>query len=114
GLVRLTQGRGSHAVDWNPDRTRFLDRFSNLETPPEIRLCDGADGRVLEVVARADLAASKEYAYSTPKRLAIPTRDGFVMDATLIAPVTLEPGKKYPLWLPTYSGPDAPSVFDRW
>src|SRR5262249_23722221 len=44
----------------------------------------------------------------------IPARDGFVMDATLVAPAPLEPGKRYPIWLPTYSGPDAPSVFDRW
>ena len=114
GLVRLTQGRGSHSVEWNPDKTRFLDRVSSLEAPPELRLCDGADGRVLEVVAKADIPALKEYSYVAPRLLAIPARDGFVMDATLIAPAQLEPGKRWPIWLPTYSGPDAPSVFDRW
>jgi dipeptidyl-peptidase-4 len=113
-VTRLTQGRGSHAVEWNRDKTRFLDRCSSLEAPPEVRLCDGADGRVLEVVAKSDVPALKEYPYVAPRLLAIPARDGFVMDATLVAPANLEPGKRWPIWLPTYSGPDAPSVFDRW
>jgi dipeptidyl-peptidase-4 len=55
-----------------------------------------------------------EYGYHQPQLLQIPARDGFVMDATLLPPATIEPGKRYPLWIPTYSGPDAPSVSDRW
>src|SRR5262249_38857287 len=29
-------------------------------------------------------------------------------------PPDFDPAKKYPIWLPTYSGPDAPSVGDSW
>lgn len=114
GLIRLTDGRGSHAVEWNGDRSLFLDRVSSLATPPEVRLCDGERGQVLEVVARAEVKALAEYDYSTPELLQIPAADGFLMDATVVKPQPFDPAKKYPVWLPTYAGPDAPSVFDRW
>jgi dipeptidyl-peptidase-4 len=113
-ITRLTQGGGTHAVEWNADRSRFLDRVSSLAFPPEVRLCDGEDGKVLEVLGKADVKALAEYGYSTPQLLQIPARDGYLMDAMVLAPATIEPGKKHPLWLPTYSGPDAPSVADRW
>src|SRR5207244_3175362 len=35
-------------------------------------------------------------------------------DAMLVKPTPFDPAKKYPVWLPTYSGPDAPSVSDSW
>ncbi|MSR47193.1 MAG: S9 family peptidase [Planctomycetes bacterium] len=114
GLVRLTTGPGSHAVDWNGDKSFFLDRVSSVAFPTEIRLCDGADGRVLETVAKSEVKALAEYEYSPPQLFQIPTRDGFLMDATVVMPSPLEPTKKYPIWLPTYAGPDAPSVGDRW
>ncbi len=114
GLIRLTDGGGSHSVEWNADKSLFLDRVSGLNFPPEVRLCDGASGKVLEVVARAEVKALADFDYSVPELLKIPTADGFVMDATLVKPIPFDPAKKYPVWLPTYSGPDAPSVFDRW
>ncbi len=114
GLTRLTQGGGSHAVEWNGDRSLFLDRVSSVAFPPEVRLCDGSDGGVLDVVAKADVKAIAEYGYCRPELLQIPARDGLLLDASLVAPAAIEPGRKYPIWLPTYSGPDAPSVADRW
>jgi dipeptidyl-peptidase-4 len=114
GLARVTQGPGSHSVEWNGDKSLFLDRVSSVAFPTEIRLCDGADGRVLEVLGRAEVKALDEYVFSATKLLEIPARDGFLMDAALVEPAGIEPGRRYPIWLPTYSGPDAPSVRDRW
>ena len=114
GFVRLTQGPGSHAIDWNGDKTLFLDRTSSVAFPTEVRLCDGADGHVVDVLGKAEVKALAEYDYAMPELLQIPTRDGFLMDATLVLPQPFDPAKRYPIWLPTYSGPDAPSVRDRW
>jgi dipeptidyl-peptidase-4 len=114
GLTRLTTGGGSHSVEWNADKSLFLDRVSSVAFPPEVRLCDGKDGHVLEVVAKASVPALAEYRFSAPELLEIPTRDGFAMDATIVKPLPCEPGRKYAVWLPTYSGPDAPSVSDSW
>ncbi len=114
GLIRLTQGGGSHGVEWNGDRSLFIDRVSSVAFPTEIRLCDGSDGHQLEVLGKTEVKTLTEYHYTAPTLLQIPTRDGFLMDATLVAPATLDPAHKAPVWLPTYSGPDAPSVADRW
>jgi len=114
GLVRLTTGPGSHAIEWNSDRSLFLDRVSSVTFPTEVRLCDGSDGKVLDVVAKAEVKALAEYDYSLPELLQIPTRDGFAMDATIVKPSPFDATKRYPVWLPTYSGPDSPSVGDRW
>jgi dipeptidyl aminopeptidase/acylaminoacyl peptidase len=32
----------------------------------------------------------------------------------VLPPVELDPARRYPMWLPTYSGPDAPTVSNAW
>ncbi|MEW6742600.1 MAG: S9 family peptidase [Planctomycetota bacterium] len=113
GLLRLTRDRGAHNVSLNGDRSLFIDRFSTVSTPPEVRLCR-KDGTVIRTIARAEIPALREYAFSTPELLEIPARDGFLLDATLIKPPDFDMTKSYPVWLPTYSGPDAPSVRNAW
>ena len=44
----------------------------------------------------------------------VPARDGYDMDVALLKPPPFDPAGSYPVWLPTYSGPDAPSVRNRW
>jgi dipeptidyl-peptidase-4 len=113
GLVRLTSGPGRHSVRWNPARTMFLDRVSSLSEPARLALCDG-DGRVLRALGTASAPDLERYATSRWERLRIPTRDGFELDAALLPPVDFDPARRYPVWLPTYSGPDAPSVSNAW
>ena len=113
GLARLTQGDGSHSITFNGDRSLFLNRFSSLSSPGGVRLCTG-DGEVLRVLGESEVAAADEYATSTWELVEIPARDGFVLDGALLKPVDFDPERVYPVWLPTYSGPNAPSVRNRW
>jgi dipeptidyl-peptidase-4 len=113
GLVRLTQGRGTHSIDLNPDGSLFLDRWSSLSTPPGVRVCKG-DGTVLRELGQAEIPALDEYATGAWELLQIPARDGYLLDAALLRPAGFDASKVYPVWLPTYSGPDSPSVSDRW
>ncbi|MBM3985690.1 MAG: hypothetical protein FJ296_08410, partial [Planctomycetes bacterium] len=113
GLVRLTQGAGQHALTWNPARTRFLDRWSSLAQPPRVRLCD-ADGRVLRELGAAQAPDLDAYATSRWELHQVPARDGFLLDVALLKPVGFDPARRYPVWLPTYSGPDAPTVNNAW
>jgi dipeptidyl-peptidase-4 len=113
GLVRLTQGRGTHSIDLNPDASLFLDRWSSLESPPSVRVCKG-DGTVLRELGQAEIPALSEYAGGSWELLQIPARDGYLLDAALFKPDDFDPARAYPVWLPTYSGPDSPSVSDRW
>jgi dipeptidyl-peptidase-4 len=113
GLVRLTQHAGQHALTWNPARTQFLDRCSSLAQPPRLRLCD-ADGRVLRELGAAQAPDLQAYATSRWELHQVPARDGFPLDVALLKPVGFDPARRYPVWLPTYSGPDAPSVNNAW
>ncbi|MCA8960066.1 MAG: S9 family peptidase [Planctomycetes bacterium] len=113
GLVRLTHGDGSHAVTLDESGETFLDEYSSVTIPTQVRLCseDGTRIQVLESAEPRDLEA---YGYRTPERLRIPARDGYEMDAMVIAPISDDPDRRHPVWLHTYSGPDAPTMRDRW
>lgn len=113
GLVRLTQGAGTHQVEFNADASAFLDRWSAMDQPPSVRLCDG-DGRELVAFGTAQKGDAGKYAFAEKIRLPIKARDGFLLDGSLILPIGFDKQKRYPVFLPTYSGPDAPSVRDAW
>lgn len=113
GLRRLTEGDGTHSIRFNKDRSLFIDNFSNVVTPPEVRLCS-IDGSVVRVLGQADTESVDEFSTSPVELLRIPARDGFEMDSTILKPTDFDPGRKYPIWIMTYSGPAAPSVRNRY
>lgn len=109
----LTHGAGTHRITLNEDGSAFLDRYSSIEVPTQLRLCSG-DGRSVEILSLARIAALDEYDYRAPEFVRIPARDGYPLEAMVILPANFDPTKRYPVWLPTYSGPDAPTVRHRW
>jgi len=113
GLVRLTGGPGSHSARWNTARTHFLDRWSTLSEPARLALRD-ADGQLVRELGQAQPADLATYATSTWELVELPARDGVLLDAALLMPTELDPARTYPIWLSTYSGPDAPSVSNTW
>ncbi|MFN3241201.1 MAG: DPP IV N-terminal domain-containing protein [Planctomycetota bacterium] len=114
GLVCLTPGVGTHSFSLGDDGRYVLDRWSSMEHPTIVRVCDGQTGEAVRELGRAGKGAAKDYAFSEKKRLSIPARDGYPLDASVQLPPDWQSGKRYPIFLPTYSGPDAPSVRDRW
>lgn len=113
-LVHLTPGKGQHTLRYNDGKTLAIDTFNSLENPGTVQLVDLATGDVLRELATA--SSDKWDATGLPKwrSLQVPTRDGLLLDGALLPP-KLAPGQtKAPLWISTYSGPDAPTVRDRW
>ncbi|MCI0487719.1 MAG: S9 family peptidase [Blastocatellia bacterium] len=113
GLRRLTQAEGTHRVSLNPTSTHFIDSWSDINTPTQVRLYN-ADGTLARVIDENRVEALKEYKLGKPEFLQVKTRDGFVMEAVMIKPPDFDPGKKYPVWSFTYSGPHAPQVRNSW
>lgn len=112
-MTRLTDGDGSHSWSFNDDRSYFIDTVSSLARPPEVRLCSG-DGKVLKVLDTATIKARDEYAVSDWELHEVAARDGFMLDVAVMKPVKYARSKQYPVWISTYSGPDAPTVKNRW
>ena len=113
GLTRVTPGRGQHAVEFNADRTLALDTYSNVNQPPIVRLCDLA-GNVVKELARTDVPELQEYETSAWELHEIEARDGHPLDVAVLKPTGFDETKRYPVWLYTYSGPNAPTIRNRW
>ena len=112
-LTRLSARPGSHRVQFNPGFTRYLDTWSTLAVPPQVRLhaADGAERRVIDANEATVLA---EYDLSAPELLQVPNRDGFLMEAVMIKPPDFDPTRRYPVYQHVYGGPHTQRVRDRW
>ncbi|HEV8113079.1 MAG TPA: S9 family peptidase [Planctomycetota bacterium] len=113
GLARLTQTSGTHGAQFNPSFTRFIDRWSDASTPPQLRL-ERADGTEVRVIDKNEVPALAEYRLSKPEFLKVPTREGFEMEAMIVKPPDFDPARRYPVIQLTYAGPHAPTVHDAW
>jgi dipeptidyl-peptidase 4 len=113
GLTRLTMTEGSHRFDVSPAHNYFIDVWSDLNTPSQVRLYD-ASGKLVRVIAENKVDALKQYKLGTAELLQVKTRDGFVMEAMMIKPPDFDARKKYPVMSFTYSGPHAPQVRNGW
>jgi dipeptidyl-peptidase-4 len=113
GLVRLTQTEGSHRAVFNPNLTMFIDYWSDINTPPQVRLYK-TDGTLQRPIDENQVQTAKQYKLGTPEFLQVRTRDGFQMEAMMIKPPDFDASKKYPVMSFTYSGPHAPQVRNAW
>ena len=113
GLVRLSRTEGTHAASFSPGLALYLDTWSDLTTPPQVRLhrSDGAEVRVVDANPAPALA---EYRLARPELVRVPTRDGFPMEAMLLRPPDFDPGRRYPVYQHAYGGPHSPVVKNAW
>ncbi|HEX8069814.1 MAG TPA: S9 family peptidase [Pyrinomonadaceae bacterium] len=113
GLTRLTQAEGSHRISFNPQATHFVDWWSDVRTPTQVRLYN-ADGTLARVLDENKVAALAQYKLGQTEFVQVKTRDGFTLEAMMIKPPDFDPAKKYPVFQFTYSGPQAQQVRNGW
>jgi dipeptidyl-peptidase-4 len=109
----VSQAPGTHRATFNPSFTYFVDAWSDITTPPQIRL-HRADGSEVRVIDENPVKALAEYRLSKPEFLQVKTRDGFPMEAVMIKPPDFNPARRYPVFQHTYAGPGAQQVVNRW
>lgn len=110
-LQRLTDRPGTHAVSFSRDLGAWLDRWSDVATPPraEVRTLDGKTTRPLESTAWAGL---KGLRLGRVKLQQVKARDGAPLETLLVLPPDFDPARKYPVVQPVYGGPGTPTVHD--
>ena len=113
GFTRLSKTPGTHRATFNPSYTQYVDAWSDINTPTQVRL-HKADGTEVRVIEANDVAALAEYRLSKPEFLQVKTRDGFVMEAMMLKPPDFNPSRRYPVFQHTYGGPGSQQVTNRW
>jgi len=111
--TRLSKSGGSHQATFSPAFTRYVDRWSDLTTPAQLRL-HAADGTEVRLIEANPVPALAEYRLSRPEFVQVNTRDGGLMDAMLIKPPDFNPSRRYPVYQFTYAGPGASQVLNSW
>ncbi|HEX8253322.1 MAG TPA: S9 family peptidase [Thermoanaerobaculia bacterium] len=113
GLQRISEPAGKHTATFNPSLTHYIDKWSDIRTPDQIRVHRG-DGTVARVVEENRVAALNDYELQRIEFLQVRARDGFPMEALLIRPPNFDPSKKYPVYQFLYGGPHAQQVRNEW
>ena len=104
-LTILTEGDGTHDIEWSPDRRWFIDRYSRVDLPPVTELRT-ADGKLLCVLETADASEVLKERGTYPERFVAKGRDG-VADIWGIVhrPKNFDASKSYPVIENIYAGP---------
>ena len=112
-LRRLTETAGTHSGAFNSTHTLFVNRWSDVNTPAQVRLFD-ADGKLVRVIDENRREALSQFKLGKAEFMQVKTRDGFALEAMMIRPPDFDPAKKYPVLIYTYAGPHAPQVRNAW
>ena len=113
---KLTPVKGWNEASFSKNFNYYINVVSNTDTPPVTALYNakGKQVRVLED-NKAVKEAVKAYNLAKPEFIQIPAADGKTMlNAWIMKPVNQETGKKYPLLITQYSGPNSQQVKNNW
>jgi dipeptidyl-peptidase-4 len=113
GFSRISPSEGTHRASFNAKASLFIDSWSDVNTPAQVRLYD-ATGKLVRAIDENKVAALTQYKLGKVEFLNVKTRDGVPMEAMMIKPPDFDTSKKYPVMSYTYSGPQAPQVRNAW
>ena len=112
-LTRLSETTGTHRATFNPGFTHYIDTWSDLTTPPQVRL-HVAHGMEVRVIDANEPTVLEGYRLATPEFLQVSNRDGFAMEAMMIKPPDFDPARRYPVYQHVYGGPHVQRVRNDW
>jgi dipeptidyl aminopeptidase/acylaminoacyl peptidase len=111
GLVALTEGNGTHTVQYSPARKYLVDTYSRVDMPPvhELRRC--ADGKLMCKLEEADASQLKANGWEPPEVFTAKGRDGTTdIWGIICRPRNFDSQKTYPVIEQIYAGPQGSFV----
>ncbi|MGA0868454.1 MAG: DPP IV N-terminal domain-containing protein [Planctomycetota bacterium] len=106
-IQKITDGRGTHSVSVDAGGTFVIDSFQSMVDPGQQWL-RSTDGKIQRELARAPAREG----LVLPVWEQIEARDGEWIDVAYTLPEGFDASRKYPVWIDTYSGPDAATIRD--
>ncbi|MCP5359321.1 MAG: DPP IV N-terminal domain-containing protein [Sinobacteraceae bacterium] len=118
GIRQLSSGAGWHSVTMAPDGSRWLDLFSDPDTPPSLTL-RRSDGRALATLVSNRLDAAHPYApFRSAQRPTefgtLQAADGQTLHWQMLRPPGMQAGRRYPVIVDVYGGPGFQRVKRAW
>jgi dipeptidyl aminopeptidase/acylaminoacyl peptidase len=106
GLIVLTEGDGTHKIDFSPDQRYLIDSYSRVDMPPVTELRRSGDGKLVCELERADWNALLHTGWKAPERFTAKGRDGTTeIYGVIFRPTNFDAAKKYPVIEDIYAGP---------
>ncbi len=109
----LTEKGKVHRVSLAPSGNLYIDRYSDPMTPTRAEVVDIENGMVRKLDTNP-VRERNEFKFGKYERVKIPMKDGFELEGALTYPPDFDPEKKYPVWVFTYAGPNAPTIREEW
>lgn len=111
GFRQLTEGQGTHAVQWSPDHRHVVVTWSRVDQPPVAELRRSEDGRLVASLEKADAISLLKTGWTVPERIVAKGRDGKTdIHGIVIKPTHFDPAKSYPVVEQVYAGPHSAFV----
>jgi dipeptidyl aminopeptidase/acylaminoacyl peptidase len=111
GLVALTEGHGSHSVQFSPDRRFLIDTFSRVDMAPIHELRRADDGKLVCALEHAEITALNAAGWQPPEVFVAKGRDRKTdIWGIICRPKDFDPHKKYPVIESIYAGPQGSFV----
>lgn len=111
GLTLLTEGDGTHTVEYSPEETFYLDRYSRVDQPPITELRRTEDGSLVCQLETADHSALLASGWQSPQPFVAKGRDGETdIHGVIYRPRNFDPERKYPVVESIYAGPHSAFV----
>lgn len=113
---KLTPTKGWNEASFSKNFNYYINTVSNSEMPPVITLYN-AKGKIVRTLEDNKQTRETVKNYNIAKRefIQIPAADGkTILNAWIMKPLDAEAGKKYPLLITQYSGPNSQQVRNNW
>ncbi len=116
-LVNLTDGDGTHSIEYSPDHRFLIDTYSRVDMPPVNELRRASDGKLVCPLERAEWTELLKTGWKIPERFVAKARDGKTdIFGVIFRPTNFDPSIKYPVVEDIYAGPQdsfVPKAFSR-
>lgn len=110
-LVRLTEGNGTHEIEFSPDGKYLIDTWSRVDLPPVTELRNAADGRLICELEQGDWSALIASNWQLPMPFVSKGRDGETnIYGVIWRPTNFDATKTYPVIEYIYAGPQGAFV----
>jgi len=115
GKIRLSEGKGWHEAEFNNSYKYFVRYYSTADQPDLVSI-HSASGSLVRIVDDNRVIAErmKEFGFGRTEFMKVPVSAEMELNAYMIKPPDYDPGKKYPLLMFVYGGPESQKVIDAY